>query len=427
MNAAIRRLWLGMATGVALGGLAFTQDAGQPAPSVDAIDAPFQALIDEKRIPGAAILVAHDGRIAHIGLLGAMDVEQERPVERDTIFRIYSMTKPVAAVAVMMLVEEGKLQLSDPVERYVPELAGLQVYTGGSGDAVTTEPAARAPTVEDLLMHTAGFTLSFQLGTPIAGMYKQAGLVSGQWYHDPKVQGLPDIAARLGKLPLAYQPGAQWHYGIGIDIAGLVVERVSGQSFEAFLKTKLFDPLGMADTGFSVPADKANRLAASYAASRGGGMTLVEPSASGPYLGAPTVFSGSGGLVSTLDDYFRFAQMLANGGELDGVRVLKAETVDTLMTNHLRADQSGQLPLMARLADGGDGANLGFGYGGSVAISGDYAGEYGWGGAASTVFWVDRKNAVVAVFMTQVLPSGTVPVRDTLHDVVYQALRDGAL
>ncbi len=386
----------------------------------------LQQLVDTGKFPGANVLILKDGKEAYYAQAGLMDVEARQPVRRDTIFRIYSMSKPVTTTAVMILVDEGKLKLSDPVTRYVPEFANLQVYTGMKDGVMQTEPA-RPMTVENLLTHTAGLTYAFQL-TPVAAMYQRTPLGGDRWRFDPAYAGGGELARTMGSLPLAYQPGDRFHYSMALDVAALVVQRASGVPFAEFLQNRIFGPLGMKDSGFSMPASKGPRLASLYGPGPGGGLRVTDVGATSPLLKPIPGFSGGGGLLSTVDDYATFAEMLQEGGALKGHRILSRRALKAMMTNHLTPAQLVELKSTAGFGLGGSGDGLGFGYGGSVLTDGKSdkdpgsVGEYAWGGAASTTFWVDPVRHVVVVFMTQVVPPGRALVRDDLRNLTYQAL-----
>lgn len=388
-----------------------------------AIGPVFDAFAEEGKLPGGAILVAQHGRVLYRHNFGMADIAAAKPARDDTVYRIFSMTKPVIAVAVLQLAEQGKLDLSDPVMKFIPEFADLQVYD--SNGAVVP---ARAMTVEQLLTHTSGFSYSFQPDSPVAPLYKDAGLHAGRWFHDPAIDGLGDMAHRLAQIPLNNQPGGPWHYGMSFDVAGLVVERASGKPLDEYLEQHLFAPLGMTHTGFSVEEGEQARLATLYSPSRAGGLQPLDQAEASPFLAPPPSFSGGGGLVSTIDDYFAFAQMLANGGELNGVRVLAQRGVANILSNHLAPGQQGQLAQLSGPGYSATGRGLGFGFGGAVVIdpvaaaSTGSAGEYAWSGAASTSFMVDPQNGIVFVFMTQMLPARTVPTRQTLRKLVYDAV-----
>lgn len=392
------------------------------------LDATLRGYVDRGELPGVGVLVARHGKIVHLSAFGQRDLEAAAPMADDTIVRIYSMSKPVTAAAVMAALEDGGFALSDPVSRHVPELSDVRVYAGGEGDGMRKVPPLREMTVENLLTHTAGFTMSFQASTPVSKLYQQAGLQSATWFLDGAIPDLGAFAERIASVPLAYQPDERWHYGLGLDIAALVVERASGQRFDAFLRERILAPLKMDDTGFHVPEDSLDRFASLYARRPDGGLVAVETPQRSAFLKPPAVATGSGALVSTILDFHRFAQMLCNGGELDGVRVLSPESVDRMLSNHLREDQFGQLAEATSFGFGGTGTGVGFGYGGAVVLDDAQTGAHGgkgaylWGGAGSTTFFVDRGTGVVAVLMTQLMPSGTYPLGDVLMTAVYEAL-----
>lgn len=409
----------------ALLGLALLATAGcapvaTPSAQTVALDARIARFVDEAVLPGAVVLTARNGRVEHLAAFGSQDVADGAPMAPDTLFRIFSMTKPITAAAVMMLVDDGKVSLDEPVETYLPEFRANTVY---SPDGPVP---ARPMTVAQLISHTSGLSYSFQPTSPVAAQYTAAGLAGGAWFHDPRIHGLSDFTARLAPIPLAFQPGERWHYSMGTDVAGALVERVSGLSFADFLQRRLFDPLGMKDTGFQVAPGQASRLATLYVRGAAGRMVATETGAASVFLQPPSAFSGGGGLISTAQDYYLFGQMLLNGGELNGRRVLSRRSVEAMTTNHLPASM-GDAPLgeAAAFGYGATADGLGFGYGGAVVVdptaNGGYgsAGEYGWGGAANTLFWIDPKEQRVVVFMTQLLPSGALPLRDTLKQLVY--------
>jgi CubicO group peptidase (beta-lactamase class C family) len=387
-------------------------------------------LVANHIVPGANVLILRQGLEAYYHAAGMQDLAAGKPIQRDTIFRIFSMTKPVTAAAVMVLVDEGKLSLEDPVSRYVPEFADLRVYAGRKGDVIETTPA-RPMKVGDLLTHTAGFSYWFQPHSPVAALYDETAHAGRfePWRFDPSLGGLEGLAKSLSQVPLVSQPGERWHYSMSLEVAGLVVQRVSGQPLDVFMKTKLFDPLGMGDTAFSVDPAKASRLASLYETTPQGGLRLVETGSESPLLKPVPGLSGGGGLTSTIDDYARFAEMLRNEGELDGRRVLSRKAVQEMMTNHLQPGQLSELPDLAAFGLGGSGDGLGFGLGGAVALAPPAngvpvpPGEYSWGGAASTTFWVDPSNQLVVVFMTQLIPPSPEMLRDKLHTAIYRTPR----
>lgn len=385
----------------------------------------IESLPDGGRRPGASVLVLKDGREAFYAQAGMGDIEAGRPVRRDTLFRVYSMTKPVTTAAVMILVDEGKLRLDDPVTKYIPEFKALRVYKGMDGDRILTEPAGPM-TVENLLTHTAGFSYPFQ-ANPVAALYKKTPLAGDAWRFDPAFKGGDGFARTMAALPLVAQPGDHWHYSMALDVAALVVQRASGVPFETFTHDRIFQPLGMKDTGFSVAPENAGRLASLYQLSLKGGLQKTDDGPTSPLLHPLGGFSGGGGLISSIDDYARFARMLADGGAGNGHRILSRRAVTAMMTNHLTPAQLGEMKATAAFGLGGQGDGLGFGYGGAVVTSTaglggvGSVGEYAWGGAASTTFWIDPKQKVIVVFMTQVIPPMD-HIRDRLRELTYKAL-----
>ena len=371
-----------------------------------------QRYVDEGKLAGVVTLVARDGKIVHFEAVGQRGAEDDRPMTRDALFRIFSMSKPITAVAAMMLYEEGAFALSDPVAKFVPELAELDVLVDGE-----RVPAERTMTMRHLLTHTTGLSYGFNpRGNPVDALYNEVQPLAGR--------NLDEFAERLGLLPLVFEPGERWHYSVAVDVTGLVVQRLSGMSFDAFLKERLFEPLGMDDTFFNVPEDKLDRLLPNHAWSREE-ERLVQINR--PYE-RTEMFSGGGGLVSSTMDYLRFAEMVRRGGELDGVRILSPKTVEFMTANHLPATLSGggtgESP-GARAAAQSFGFGLGFGINMDSVASGVLSseGEYSWGGAAGTVFWVDPVEEMVVVGMIQLMGSPW-PLRRELRVLANQALTE---
>jgi CubicO group peptidase (beta-lactamase class C family) len=376
--------------------------------------------VDEGRFPNVVTAIVHHGQEVHRDSYGWADVADQRPITEDAIFRIFSMTKPITSLALLQLYEQGRLLLEDPVGRYLPELAELTVYAGEGVDPV---PAEGPVTIKHLLTHTAGFTAGFQFGQPVAEMYRDAGLGD---LRTPK-HDLTTAIAVLGGLPLVEQPGAGFHYGMSTDVVGRLVEVISGMSLDAYLAEHVLEPLGMVDTGFWVPEDQVERLCANYLKTPTDPMFLLETRDPERHCKPPRFLSGAGGLVSTLDDYVRFCRALLGGGELNGHRVLGTKTLQYMATNHLPGGVSlnelGMDTFSEVVMEG-----MGFGLGVSVlldpAIAGAIgsAGEYGWGGAGSTVFWIDPVEDLAVVFLTQLVPSDSYPIRRQLRATVYGAL-----
>jgi len=391
----------------------------------------LDTFLDEKyvatrRLPGTLTMVARGGEIAHLGITGMADVERGVPLAADTIFRIYSMTKPLTSMALMMLVEEGKIALDDPVHRYIPAWKNLAVFEAGTHrTGFRTRPCTRPMQVVDLLRHTSGLTYGFQLRTNVDAGYRAARIGEIE-----KAGTLDDMIASLAALPLEFSPGAAWNYSVATDVCGYLVQVVAGEPFEAFLKRRIIDPLGMVDTGFHVREGQGHRFAACYQPTRDGTIELQDDPATSSYLAPPSFVSGGGGLVSTASDYMKFAQACLDGGRtVSGERLISRKTLDLMTANHLPGGKS-----MAELSVSmfSEAAYAGVGFGLGFAMTGDAAstlmpgsdGDYFWGGAASTFFWIDPAEDLACVFMTQLIPSSTYPVRREVRTMVYAALDD---
>jgi CubicO group peptidase (beta-lactamase class C family) len=384
------------------------------------LGAHFRRYVDDGRLPGWALAISRHGRVAHVETYGLRDVEAGAAVELDTVFRIYSMTKPITSIAAMMLYERGLIELTDPVARHLPEFADMRVYRGGSDLKQVTAPAAEVMRVWHLLTHTAGLTYGFHRVHPVDARMRSLGY---EWSAPPD----KDLAAAVrdwAGLPLLFEPGTEWNYSVATDVLGRLVEVVGGQSLDEFFRAEILEPLGMTDTAFSA-ARAADRLAALYLPSPAGG--LVRNDVLGDAALAPTWLSGGGGLVSTLTDYHVFTQFLRNRGALAGVRLLGRKTFDYMVANHLPGGvdlAAFGRPLYAEVPFDGVGFGLGF----SVMLDPVKAryltsvGEFGWGGAASTVFWVDPLEDLTVVFLTQLLPSSTYPIRPQLRQLIYSSL-----
>jgi CubicO group peptidase (beta-lactamase class C family) len=378
----------------------------------------MQRHVDAGRLPGTQLLLARRGRVVLHEWTGRMDVEGGRPWTRDTLVRIYSMTKPVTSVALMMLYEDGLCRLDDPVELWLPEFAGMRVLRPGAERLEDAAPASVRPTLHHLLTHTSGMTYGFNVG-PLAEAMRERRIDFG------RTDGaLDETVRRLAELPLGFEPGSRWNYGVSTDVLGRVVEVISGQPLDRFFAERIFAPLGMADTFFAVPAERAGRLAGCYARAEGDGMTLADPGARSRFIGARQ-FSGGGGLVSTAGDYLRFAEMLRGRGALADVRLLAPKTVEVMTSNALPGDiaSMGQ-PVFSEVPFDG----IGFGLGVAVTLDPARAktlasrGDFGWGGMASTVFWVDPALELSLVFLTQLMPSSSYPLRKELRALVYSSL-----
>ncbi len=378
--------------------------------------------VEEGRLPGLVVAVARRDRLVFLDHCGQRDLEAGAAMTPDTVFRIYSMTKPVTTVAALMLYEEGRFQLDDPIERYLPEFAAPRVYVGGEGEAVETVRAETPITVRQLMTHTAGLTYGFLGETPVDALYRARG-VDFQRGDTP----LAELVALLAEQPLLFQPGTRWNYSVATDVLGRLVEVLSGETLERFLAERILAPLGMRDTAFHVPEHALDRFAACYTPGKEGGLEPIDPARGSRFTRPMVTFSGGGGLVSTAADYLRFARMLARGGELDGVRLLGRKTVATMTMNHLPGDLAamGQARFAETSYEG-----IGFGLGVSVMLDPARAqimgspGEYAWGGAASTAFWVDPAEELIVVLLTQLVPSSAYPLRRELRVLTYQALVD---
>jgi CubicO group peptidase (beta-lactamase class C family) len=396
------------------------EDVGFDAGRLERIDRHFARYVDEGELPGWLIVVTRRGRVAHLSVCGHADVEAGRPVEVDTLWRIFSMTKPVTSVAAMMLFEEGAFDLTDPIARWLPEFTQPQVYVKGSALNPLTGPAIEPIRVWHLLTHTSGLTYGFHHAHPVDAMYRAAGFEWGT----PRGLDLAGCVGQWAQLPLVFQPGSEWNYSVSSDVLGRLVEIVSGQPLDEFFRQRIFAPLGMNDTSFGTESDD---LAALYVPQPGTRKAFRHNEFNAIGRGRPDCLSGGGGLVSTAADYHRFTQFLLCRGELDGVRLLSSRTVALMTSNHLPGDADLEAfgrPLFAEMPFNGFGFGLGF----SVlkdpikAKTLSSAGEFAWGGAASTAFWVDPAEELTAMFFTQLLPSSTHPIRQHLRQLVYQAL-----
>ncbi len=376
------------------------------------------------RLPGYACLVSRHGVEAWFGASGQRDVERGLAVTRDTVFRIYSMTKPITSVALMTLYERGLFQLDDPVARYIPQWRDLRVFAGGDANTYSVRRPDRPMVIKDLLTHTSGLTYGFQHAHPVDALYRArgVGLLTS-------TMTLAEMIDALAELPLQFSPGARWNYSVATDVLGYLVERLADQDLDDFIRSTITAPLGMSDSGFTVPAGASARFAACYERSRGDGLRLQDDPENSSYHARPLFLSGGGGMVSTLDDYHRFARMLLGGGAVEGVRILGRKTLAYMTANHLPGNRDlaamGQ-PAFAETPFEG----IGFGLGFSVVLDPvaanvlDSPGEFAWGGAASTYFFVDPREELVVIFMTQLLPSSAYPIRRQLKTLVYQALVD---
>ena len=403
--------------------IAETETGGFDADRLAAIDGMLaDRYVASGKLPNAQLLLARDGEVVHFASLGAAR-ENGPPVDETSLFRIASMTKPITSVAFMMLVEDGKVALDTPVHHVLPEFAALRVYDGGgAGVPFATKPVRDPMRMIDLLRHTAGLTYGFQNRTNVDAAYRSGRIE--KWHGDLDLDG---FVAALADLPLEFSPGDSWNYSVATDVLGAVVQRLSGQSLDAFFADRILGPLGMHDTSFTVPADKVDRLTDCYTFDPAKGRIMLDRGAESGWSRPPTLLSGGGGLVSTALDYHRFCTMCLNGGTLDGVRILGRKTLDLMTRNHLPGGSD--LATMSRSLFS-ETTNAGTGFGLGFAITDDVAktlvpgseGEYYWGGMFSTAFFIDPVERISMVFMTQMSPSSTYPIRRELKTMIYAAL-----
>lgn len=380
------------------------------------------------KITGCQVTVARHGHIAYARNFGLMDRERGKPTADDTIYRIYSMTKPIVSVALMTLYEQGYFQLNDPVHRVVPSWKNHSVWVSGEGDGIVTEPVRRPVSFRDLLSHTSGLTYGGMLPGvgdqhPVDAIYRGMNLRSEGSTHT-----MPEFLDKLGRVPLAFHPGERWMYSLASDAVGALVEVISGKPLAQYLEEVIFQPLGMKDTAFWVAPGKVDRFAANYRRNEAKALVVHDDPATSGFIREPAFKSGGGGLTGTSADYLRFCEMLRRGGELDGARILGPRTIEMMHMNHLPGGKD-----LTQLALGGfsETANEGVGFGlgfastmGQVETGTLGVGDYYWGGAASTIFWVDPKEDLSVVFMTQLMPSGTFNFRGQLKSIIYSAIVD---
>jgi len=389
--------------------------------------------VDTGLLNGIQTQVVRRGELVHNGMAGHMDIERNKPWREDAIVRIYSMTKPITSVALMMLAEEGKIGLDDMVATHIPSWKSLRVYASGipslventAGQFITT-PCERPMKVVDLVTHTSGLTYGFMTRTAVDAEYRRKKVGD---FRTPG--GLDAFVDQLSKIPLDFSPGTEWNYSVSIDVMGYLVQKLSGQTFGEFLRTRLFEPLGMKDTSFSVPASKLDRFASCYMPKQGGGLKLQDDAGKSTYAEPPKLESGGGGLVSTAHDYTRFCRMMLGGGSLDGVQILSPKTVqmfglNLLPDNKLLSDMSSNATFSEAGYNG-----IGFSIGCGVTINPALTripgtpGEFFWGGAASTAFWIDPKEELAVVFMTQVMGTDArLTLRRDLRTLVYSAMTE---
>ena len=389
--------------------------------------------VDTGRLPGLLTQIYRGGKLAHTGMAGAIDLERGKPMREDTIFRIYSMSKPITGVALMMLVEEGLIALDDDVATHIPSWKDLGVYATGApalistgGPAFITTPPPRPMKVVDLVTHTSGLTYGFLNRTAVDHHYRRHAIAQPN-----AAGGLDAMIQNLSTLPLEFAPGTQWNYSVGMDVMGYLVQKLSGLTFGEFLRTRLFEPLEMKDTAFWVPPEKINRFASCYMPGATGALTLQDDAGASTYAAPPSLESGGGGLVSTAHDYMRFCRMMLGKGTLDGVQILSPKTVQLFSLNHL--PNNAELVDLAPPGNFSETGYAGTGFSICCGVNINVAktrlpgtlGEFFWGGAASTAFWIDPKEDLAVVFMTQVMGSDVrLTLRRDLRTLVYSAMTE---
>ena len=388
------------------------------------IDNWLAGMVDSGKLAGCSAAIMRRGQVAYFKAVGKSDIARGTAMDADTIVRIYSMTKPLTSVAIMMLYEEGRFQLDDPISKVLPEFKQSHVYVGGSRVKYQSTPAARGITYRDLLTHTSGLSYAFMESTTVDGLYRSNKIE----YNTPGDRNLREMTRAIAALPLLAHPGSAWNYSNATDVLGCLVQEISGVPFDDFMRTRILAPLGMVDTDFTVAASKLPRFATNYFTNpKDGSLGIVDDGQNSNYAKPLTVISGGGGLTGTIGDYLRFCQFMLNKGTLDGVRLLGRKTVELMTSNHLRGDMAamGASRFSETTYDG-----IGFGLGFAVTLDPAQAqimgsaGSYAWGGAASTVFWCDPAEDMAVVFFTQLMPSSTYPVSKEMRVLAYQAIVD---
>jgi CubicO group peptidase (beta-lactamase class C family) len=380
------------------------------------------------KIAGAQVAVARHGHLAYFRSFGQMDRERGKAMTDDAIFRIYSMSKPITSVALMQLYERGYFQLNDPVSRFFPAWKDHKVWVSGRGADMQTEAPKQPVSMRHMLSHTGGLTYGSQLaalgapdsGHPVDAAYNEIGVRRGEG------ETLMEFMDKLGRVPLRYQPGEHWMYSLSTDVCGALVEKISGQRFDKYLAEHIFEPLGMKDSSFVVAPEKLDRFCANYRRGADKSLQLIDDPARSSYLKEPSFFSGGGGLTGTTEDYLRFCEMIRGGGAFEGERILGPRTIELMRLNHLKGGRD-----LTQMAIGGfsETANEGVGFGLGFACTLDRvasgsiaAGDFYWGGAASTIFWVDQEEDLSVVFMTQLMPSGAFNFRGQLKSIIYASI-----
>lgn len=377
--------------------------------------------IDTKKIAGCQVLVGRHGHAAYFRSFGQMDIEREKPMAEDAIFRIYSMSKPITSIALMQLYERGFFQLNDPVSRYIPEWSDQMVWVSSEGADMRTKSPNQPMTMRHVLNHSGGLTYGTSTH-PVDKVYRQLKVNRGAG------ETISSFIEKLASVPLRYEPGEHWLYSLSTDVCGALVEIISGQPFDEYLDANIFKPLGMTDTSFWVAADKQSRFTANYSRNKDKSLRLIDDPQTSNYLTKPSFSSGGGGLTGTIKDYYRFTEMLRCGGELDGVRIIGSRTLAMMHENHLKNGQDlTQMAIGSFSETAYEGVGFGLGFAttlGRVASGGPSSGDYYWGGAASTIFWVDPVEDLSVIFMTQLMPSNTFNFRGQLKNIIYGAITD---
>lgn len=394
------------------------EDVGLSAVALQRIQPQLEAWVNSDTVAGVVAVVVRHGKIAYMTQAGSLDSARGAPIAEDAVFRIYSMTKPITSVAVMQLVERGKIHLDDPVSKYIPAFANTKVYASGGAANPTLRDPEHPITIANLLTHTAGLTYGVFGNTPVDSIYMRAGLFNDRW-------ALEQLTDSLARLPLVFSPGTAWNYSFAIDVLGRVVEVVSGMTFDRYLDSAIFRPLGMRSTAFHATPAMRGRITSAFVRGRDGKLRAATPLLGASYTDAGKMYSGGGGLLSTIPDYLRFAQALLNGGTLDGHRILERETVALMMQNHLPLQIT---PIMPE-GPWPPGKN-GFGYGGGVRLDSasasmpGAAGTFRWSGYATTFFWIDPKNDLIAMLWTQFIPEPDIwGIEGVFQKLVYAAVR----
>lgn len=378
--------------------------------------------VEPRKIAGCQTLVARHGKVAYFSTLGSSDLEGSRPLRDDSIFRIYSMTKPITSVALMTLYEQGYFQLNDPVSRYLPSWKNQQVWVSGDADNPELKTPDQPMTFRHVLSHTGGLTYG-ATNHPVDKLFRREGV------NRDRNETLSTFIERLGRVPLRYEPGSRWMYSVSTDVCGALVEAIAGKPFDEYLDEVIFRPLGMTDTSFWVSPEKRERFTSNYQREPDRSLRLLDDAqGDSAYYTPPKFLSGGGGLTSTTADYFRFCEMLRRGGELDGQRILGPRTLEIMHKNHLAGGKDlTQMAIGAFSETAYEGVGFGLGFAttlGEVESGSLGAGDYYWGGAASTIFWVDPTEDLVCIFMTQLMPSSTFNFRGQLKSIIYSAIVD---